>query len=55
MIDLYYWPTPNAHKITLFLEEAGLLYNLIPIDINRGEQFDPNFLQSESLLLDNIR
>ena len=45
MIDLYYWNTPNGHKITIFLEEAGLPYNLIPVNIGRGEQFDPAFLE----------
>ena len=44
MIDLHYWPTPNGHKITLFLEEAGLPYRLVPVDIGRGEQFRPEFL-----------
>jgi GSH-dependent disulfide-bond oxidoreductase len=44
MIDLYYWPTPNGHKITLFLEESGVPYNLIPVNIGRGEQFRPEFL-----------
>lgn len=44
MIDLYYWPTPNGHKITLFLEEAGLPYRMKPVDIGRGEQFAPDFL-----------
>jgi GSH-dependent disulfide-bond oxidoreductase len=44
MIDLYYWPTPNGHKITLFLEEAGLPYRLVPVNIGTGEQFKPNFL-----------
>ena len=45
MIDLYYWTTPNGHKITIFLEEAGLEYRLKPINIGRGEQFAPEFLQ----------
>lgn len=45
MIDLYYWPTPNGHKITLFLEEAGLEYQIKPINIGKGEQFDPEFLK----------
>ncbi len=45
MIDLYYWPTPNGHKITMFLEEAGLAYEIKPIDIGRGAQFDPDFLK----------
>lgn len=44
MIDLYYWTTPNGHKITLFLEEAGLEYKLIPINIGKGDQFKPEFL-----------
>jgi GST-like protein len=44
MIDLHYWPTPNGHKITLFLEEAGLDYRIVPVDIGRGEQFRPEFL-----------
>lgn len=45
MIELYYWPTPNGHKITLFLEEAGVEYTLIPINIGKGEQFRPEFLE----------
>jgi GST-like protein len=44
MIDLYYWTTPNGHKITIFLEETGLPYTLKPVDISKGEQFDPAFL-----------
>ncbi|QDW67906.1 glutathione binding-like protein [Luteimonas granuli] len=44
MIDLYYWPTPNGHKITLFLEEAGLPYRIHPVDIGAGAQFEPDFL-----------
>jgi GSH-dependent disulfide-bond oxidoreductase len=44
MIDCYYWPTPNGHKITLFLEEAGLPYQIKPIDIGVGDQFKPEFL-----------
>jgi GST-like protein len=44
MIDLYYWTTPNGHKITIFLEEAGLPYSIRPVDIGRGGQFDPAFL-----------
>ncbi|WP_367165274.1 GSH-dependent disulfide bond oxidoreductase [Kosakonia cowanii] len=44
MIDLYFAPTPNGHKITLFLEEAGLPYRLIRVDISKGEQFRPEFL-----------
>jgi GSH-dependent disulfide-bond oxidoreductase len=45
MIDLYYWPTPNGHKITLFVEEAGLPYTIRPVNIGKGEQFDPAFLE----------
>jgi GSH-dependent disulfide-bond oxidoreductase len=44
MIDLYYWPTPNGHKITIFLEETGMPYTIIPVDIGKGEQFRPAFL-----------
>lgn len=44
MIDLYFAPTPNGHKITLFLEEAWLPYRLIRVDISKGEQFRPEFL-----------
>ena len=44
MIDLYYWTTPNGHKITIFLEEAGLPYRIVPVNINTGAQFDPAFL-----------
>lgn len=43
-LDLYYWTTPNGHKLTILLEELGLPYNLYPIDINKGEQFTPEFL-----------
>ncbi|MBD2839389.1 glutathione S-transferase N-terminal domain-containing protein [Pseudomonas sp. JM0905a] len=45
MIDLYYWTTPNGHKITLFLEEAGLPYRIHPINISKDEQFQPHFLK----------
>ncbi|MFG1249000.1 glutathione binding-like protein [Xanthobacter flavus] len=44
MIDLHYWPTPNGHKITMFLEEAGIDYSIIPVDISAGDQFKPDFL-----------
>ena len=43
MIDFYYWTTPNGHKITIFLEEAGLAYRIIPVNISKGEQFRPEF------------
>ncbi len=45
MIQLYYWTTPNGHKITMFLEEAGLSYTILPINIGKGEQFQPEFLK----------
>jgi GST-like protein len=45
MIDLYTWPTPNGHKLHIMLEECGLEYNVIPIDIGAGDQFDPDFLK----------
>jgi GSH-dependent disulfide-bond oxidoreductase len=44
-IDLYYWPTPNGKKVTIFLEEVGLPYNLMPVDITAAEQFDEEFLR----------
>jgi len=44
MIDLYYWTTPNGHKITLFLEETGLPYRIVPVNIGTGAQFAPSFL-----------
>jgi GST-like protein len=45
MIELYYWATPNGHKITIFLEEAELPYEIKPVNIAKGEQFDPEFLK----------
>lgn len=48
MIDLYYWTTPNGHKITIFLEEAGLPYKIIPVNISQGDQFKPAFLAISS-------
>jgi GST-like protein len=44
MIDLHYWPTPNGHKVTMLLEEAGLEYRILPVDISAGDQFKPDFL-----------
>ena len=44
MIDLYYWPTPNGRKVSIMLEECGLEYRTVPVDINRGDQFAPGFL-----------
>jgi hypothetical protein len=43
-IDLYFWPTPNGWKITIMLEECGLPYTVLPVDISKGEQFKPDFL-----------
>jgi len=45
MIDLYTWPTPNGHKIHIMLEETGLAYKVIPVDIGAGDQFKPEFLK----------
>ena len=45
MIDVYYWPTPNGKKVTIFLEEAGLPYKVVPINIRKGEQFEAAFLK----------
>ncbi|VVM98207.1 Disulfide-bond oxidoreductase YfcG [Pseudomonas fluorescens] len=45
MIDLYYWTTPNGHKVSIFLEEAGLPYNVHPINISKNDQFKPEFLK----------
>src|SRR5260370_22837909 len=44
MIDVYYWTTPNGHKVTIFLEETGLPYNIMPVNIGKGEQFKSQFL-----------
>ena len=48
MIDLYYWTTPNGHKITMFLEETGLPYKIVPVNISKGDQFKPEFLAISS-------
>ncbi len=45
MIDFYYWPTPNGWKVAIMLEECGLPYRMIPVNIGKGEQFEPAFLQ----------
>ncbi len=45
MIDFYYWPTPNGWKVAIMLEECGLAYRVIPLNIGRGDQFDPAFLE----------
>ncbi len=45
MIDLYYWPTPNGKKVSIFLEETGLPYKLVPLNIGRGDQFDKAYLK----------
>src|SRR4051812_48733353 len=45
MIDLHYWTTPNGHKIAIFLEESGLPYKIIPVNIGKGEQFRREFME----------
>ncbi|MEF7616196.1 glutathione binding-like protein [Aquincola sp. MAHUQ-54] len=45
MIDLHYWTTPNGHKISIFLEETGLPYRVVPVNIGKGDQFAPDFLR----------
>lgn len=45
MIDVHYWPSPNGHKVRIFLEETDLVYGVIPIDIGKGDQFAPEFLK----------
>jgi len=45
MIDLYYWTTPNGHKVTLCLEECELPYRIVPVHIGKGEQFQPDYLR----------
>ena len=45
MIDLHYWTTPNGHKVTMFLEETGLPYRIVPVNIGKGEQFRAEFLR----------
>lgn len=44
MIDLFFWPTPNGKKVTLFLEETGMPYRLVPLDIGKGDQFSRAYL-----------
>ncbi len=45
MIDLYTWPTPNGHKVHIFLEEVGMPYTVHAINIGTGDQFEPEFLK----------
>jgi len=45
MIDFYYWPTPNGWKVSILLEELGIPYKMVPVNIGKGDQFDPNFLE----------
>ncbi len=45
MIDFYYWPTPNGWKVAILLEELGLPYRMIPVNIGAGDQFKPGFLE----------
>ncbi len=44
MIDFYFWTTPNGYKVLLFLEETGIAYRIVPVNISKGDQFDPGFL-----------
>jgi GSH-dependent disulfide-bond oxidoreductase len=44
MIDFYYWPTPNGWKVSIMLEESGLPYRVVPVNIGKGDQFKPEFL-----------
>ena len=44
MIDFYYWPTPNGWKVAIMLEECGLDYRMVPVNIGKGDQFKPEFL-----------
>ena len=44
MIEVYTWPTPNGHKVHVMLEECGLPYRAIPVNIGNGDQFNPEFL-----------
>ncbi len=44
-IDVYYWPTPNGWKVSILLEELGEPYTIIPVNIGKGEQFEPAFLE----------
>ena len=45
MLDVYYWPTPNGQKVAIFLEESGIPYNIVPLDIGRGDQLKPEYLK----------
>ena len=45
MIDFYFWTTPNGYKVLIFLEETGIPYRIVPVNISKGEQFDPGFLR----------
>jgi GST-like protein len=45
MIDFYYWPTPNGWKVSIMLEECGLPYRMVPVNIGKGDQFKPEFLE----------
>jgi len=44
-VDVYYWPTPNGWKVTILLEELGVPYNIVPVNIGKGDQFEPSFLK----------
>ena len=48
MLELYSWPTPNGHKVHIALEELGLEYRVIPVNIGAGDQFKPEFLEDHA-------
>ena len=45
MIDFYFWTTPNGYKVLIFLEETAIPYRIVPVNISKGEQFNPEFLK----------
>ncbi len=45
MLDFYFWTTPNGYKVLMLLEETGILYRIVPVNVSKGEQFEPEFLQ----------
>ena len=55
MLDFYYWPTPNGWKVAIMLEELGLDYNLVPLNIGEGEQFTPEFLAIAHRVREGLR
>ena len=45
MLELHYWPTPNGRKVTILLEELGVAHKIVPMNIGRGDQFNPEILR----------